>query len=131
MAAGASTLVARGRSRARATAAEPAAVRWILAIVAFVFLTLFLFLPLATVFAEAFRDGAGAYWAAITEPDTIDAIALTLRTALIAVPLNAVFGVAAAWLIARFRFPGRDVLITLIDLPFAVSPVIAGSRART
>jgi sulfate transport system permease protein len=126
MAGGAPALARRGRSRGRASAAEPASVRWVLSIVAFVFLTLFLFLPIATVFVEAFRDGVGAYFAAITEPDTLSAIGLTLRTAAIAVPLNALFGVAAAWVIARFRFRGRNVLITLIDLPFAVSPVIAG-----
>jgi sulfate transport system permease protein len=83
-------------------------------------------LPLVAVFAQAFDKGVGAYLAALTQPETAAAIKLTLITAAIAVPLNTVFGVAAAWAIAKFRFPGRNILLTLIDLPFTVSPVISG-----
>jgi sulfate/thiosulfate transport system permease protein len=105
---------------------EPAWVRRTLIGVALAFLTVFLFVPLAFVFVEALRKGFGVYLAAIVEPDAVSAIELTLLTAAIAVPLNLVFGVAAAWCIAKFDFPGKNVLITLIDLPFSVSPVIAG-----
>ncbi len=114
-----------GRSVRPATA-EPAPVRWLLIVVAVGFLTLFLFLPLAAVFAQAFQRGLGPYLAALREPDARSAIRLTLLSAGIAVPLNLLFGVAAAWAIAKFEFRGKSVLITLIDLPFAVSPVIAG-----
>ena len=105
---------------------EPKAVRWLLMAVAFAFLALFLFVPLAFVFYEALKKGLGVYLAAISDPDAVDAIRLTLLVAGIAVPLNLVFGVAAAWCIAKFSFPGKNVLITLIDLPFSVSPVISG-----
>jgi len=105
---------------------EPRAVRWLLIVSALAFLTLFLFVPLAFVFYEALKKGVGVYVAAISDPDALDAIRLTLLTAAIAVPLNLVFGVAAAWAIAKFSFPGKNVLTTLIDLPFSVSPVIAG-----
>jgi len=105
---------------------EPRAVRWLLIATALAFLTLFLFVPLAFVFYEALKKGFGVYLAAISDPDALDAIRLTLLTAAIAVPLNLVFGVAAAWAIAKFSFPGKNVLTTLIDLPFSVSPVIAG-----
>jgi sulfate/thiosulfate transport system permease protein len=94
--------------------------------VALLFLALFLFLPVLAVFAEALRGGVAAYWAAISDEDTLAALRLTLLVVLVAVPPNVVFGVAAAWAIARFEFRGKSVLITLIDLPFAVSPVIAG-----
>jgi sulfate transport system permease protein len=107
-------------------AAGPALFRWLLIGTALLFLGLFLFIPLVAVFTFAFEKGAGAYLASLAEPETWSAIRLTLTAALIAVPLNLAFGLAAAWLIARFRFPGRDLLITLIDLPFSVSPVIAG-----
>ncbi len=90
------------------------------------FLSLFLLLPLVSVFVEAFRKGAEVYFNALREPVALEAIKLTLLTAALAVPLNTVFGVAAAWAVARFRFPGRSLLLTLIDLPFAVSPVVAG-----
>lgn len=90
------------------------------------FLGLFLFLPLVAVFVQAFAKGTETYLASLREPDAWAAIRLTLITAAIVVPLNAVFGVAAAWAIGKFRFKGRNVLITLIDLPFAVSPVISG-----
>ena len=100
--------------------------RWLLIGAALAFLALFLLAPLAAVFTQAFRKGLQAYLAALTEPDALAAIRLTLLVALIAVPANLVFGVAAAWAIAKFDFRGKAVLITLIDLPFAVSPVIAG-----
>jgi sulfate transport system permease protein len=83
-------------------------------------------LPIITVFVEAFRKGTEAYWAAIKDPDTIAAIKLTLLTAGISVPCNVVFGIAASWLISKYRFPGKSMLLTLIDLPFSVSPVISG-----
>ncbi|MET0217731.1 MAG: sulfate ABC transporter permease subunit CysW [Burkholderiales bacterium] len=105
---------------------ESAWVRGLLIAVALGFLTLFLFVPLAAVFYEALKKGFGVYWRAIVEPDALSAIRLTLLTAAIAVPLNLVFGVAAAWAIAKFEFPGKNLLTTLIDLPFSVSPVIAG-----
>jgi sulfate transport system permease protein len=90
------------------------------------FLGLFLFVPLSAVFAEALRRGFGPYFEALRNPDAISAITLTLTVAAIAVPLNLVFGIAASWAIAKFHFPGKSLLITLIDLPFAVSPVISG-----
>jgi sulfate/thiosulfate transport system permease protein len=97
-----------------------------LLVVAVTFLVLFLLLPLAAVFVEALRAGPGAYFAAITEPDALAAIKLTLLVAAIAVPANIVFGLAASWAIAKFEFKGKSVLNTLIDLPFSVSPVISG-----
>jgi sulfate transport system permease protein len=100
--------------------------RLLLMALAFAFLTLFLFIPLAAVFTEALRKGWEAYLVAIIEPDALAAIRLTLITAAIAVPLNLAFGVAAAWAIAKFEFRGKSLLTTLIDLPFSVSPVIAG-----
>jgi sulfate transport system permease protein len=110
----------------RSAIAEPAIVRWLLIGTALAFLTLFLFVPLAFVFYQGLRKGLAVYLAAIAEPDALDAIKLTLLTAAIAVPLNLAFGVAAAWSIAKFSFRGKNMLITLIDLPFSVSPVIAG-----
>jgi sulfate transport system permease protein len=111
---------------APAATVEPVWVRTLLISVALLFLTLFLFVPLAAVFAEALRKGWDAYVTAIVEPDALSAIRLTLITAAIAVPLNLVFGVAAAWTIAKFEFRGKNILLTLIDLPFSVSPVISG-----
>jgi sulfate transport system permease protein len=105
---------------------EPAWIRWTLIVIALVFLSLFLFIPLIAVFTEGLRKGFETYFAAITEPDALSSIKLTLIAAGIALPLNLVFGVAAAWAIAKFEFKGKSILITLIDLPFAVSPVIAG-----
>jgi sulfate/thiosulfate transport system permease protein len=105
---------------------EPRAVRTILIAVALVFPAIFLILPLVAVFVEAFRGGIGAYFAAITEPEALSAIYLTLLTALISVPLTAAFGIAAAWSVTKFEFRGKSLLLTLIDLPFSVSPVIAG-----
>ena len=100
--------------------------RVVLTALALAFLALFLLLPLATVFAEALRKGFAAYLAAFAEPDAVAAIRLTLTVAAIAVPLNLVFGVAAAWAIAKFEFTGKSLLVTLIDLPFSVSPVVSG-----
>ncbi|MBP6611847.1 MAG: sulfate ABC transporter permease subunit CysW [Aquabacterium sp.] len=110
---------------ARATT-EPVWVRRVLIGVALVFLSLFLFVPLVSVFFEAFKKGWEVYVAAITEADAVSAMWLTLIAAAISVPLNLVFGVSAAWAIAKFDFRGKSVLLTLIDLPFSVSPVIAG-----
>ena len=105
---------------------EPAGVRRLLIGAVALYLGFFLALPLVAVFVEALRAGAGAYFAALAEPDAIAAMQLTLLIAAIAVPANLVFGVAAAWAIARFEFPGKSLLGTLIDLPFSVSPVISG-----
>jgi len=105
---------------------EPAGVRWLLTVIVLVFLALFLALPLAAVFSQAFEKGVSVYLAALREPDTLSSIKLTLITAGICVPLNLFFGVTAAWAIAKFSFPGKNLLITLIDLPFSVSPVISG-----
>jgi len=105
---------------------KPGWVQWLLIGTALVFLGVFLFVPLAFVFTQALRKGLGVYVSALTDPDAVAAMQLTLLTAAIAVPLNLVFGVAAAWAIAKFDFPGKNVLTTLIDLPFSVSPVIAG-----
>jgi sulfate transport system permease protein len=105
---------------------DPRWLRWSLMGLAFVFLGLFVGLPIAAVFVEAFRKGASAYFDAICDPETLSAIKLTLITAAISVPANLVFGIAAAWLMAKYRFPGKKALLTLIDLPFSVSPVIAG-----
>ncbi|MCW1914773.1 sulfate ABC transporter permease subunit CysW [Luteolibacter sp. GHJ8] len=110
----------------RPATTESAPVRWILILLAFVILTLFLLLPLAAVFIEAFRRGTEVFVASLEDDAALSAIKLTLLAAGIAVPLNTVFGLAAAWLITKFRFKGRSFLLSLIDLPFAVSPVIAG-----
>ena len=109
-----------------AATTEPSWVKWLLIGTALAFLTLFLFVPLAIVFVEAFKKGIGVYLAAITDPDALSAIKLTLIAAGISVPLNLVFGIAAAWCIAKFDFRGKNLLLTLIDLPFSVSPVISG-----
>jgi sulfate transport system permease protein len=101
-------------------------VRGVLIGVSLVFFTVFLLLPLITVFVEAFRKGWDLYWAALSEPDALSSIKLTLIAAAISLPLNLVFGVAAAWCVAKFEFRGKQILTTLIDLPFSVSPVIAG-----
>jgi sulfate transport system permease protein len=113
------------RAVTRATG-ESRAVRYTLIAIALVFLALVLLLPLALVFVQAFAKGLPAYWEAIREPDAVSAAKLTLLIAAIAVPANLIFGVAAAWCISKFEFRGRNLLITLIDLPFAVSPVISG-----
>jgi sulfate transport system permease protein len=116
----------KGGKPEKLTTTEPRAVRWILIGTMMVFLLLFLVLPLAAVFTEALRKGVDAYLAGLREPDAWHAIKLTLITAVIAVPLNLVFGVAAAWCIAKFDFKGKAFLITLIDLPFSISPVVVG-----
>jgi sulfate transport system permease protein len=113
-------------ARWRPVATETAATQAALTVVVLAFLGLFLVLPLAAVFVEALRKGVAAYLASLREPDALAAIRLTLTVAAIAVPLNVVFGIAAAWAIAKFQFPGRTVLVTLIDLPFSVSPVVSG-----
>lgn len=105
---------------------EPVAVRWALILTGLLFMALFLVMPLVAVFSEAFRQGIGAYIAALQQPDAQSAIRLTLLVAAIAVPLNVIFGLAASWAIAKFEFKGKAFLITLIDLPFSVSPVISG-----
>jgi sulfate transport system permease protein len=129
------TLAAEKWTAARAGAAprelrdattEPAWIQVTLIGVALAFMTLFLFVPLLTIFYEAMKKGVDVYLAAITEPDAVSAIKLTLIAAVISVPLNLVFGVSAAWAITKFDFRGKSLLLTLIDLPFSVSPVIAG-----
>lgn len=105
---------------------EPALVRWILIIGALLFLGLFLVVPLVSVFVQAFSKGVGYYFHTLDNPAMLSAIKLTAIAAGISVPLNCVFGIAAAWAIAKFDFFGKNILITLIDLPFCVSPVIAG-----
>jgi sulfate transport system permease protein len=105
---------------------EPFWVRWTLITIAILFLTVFVVLPLVVVFTEAFSRGVATYLAALAEPEALSAIRLTLMVAAISVGLNLVFGVIAAWAIAKFEFPGKVFLITLIDLPFSVSPVISG-----
>jgi sulfate transport system permease protein len=119
-----SRLSHRGARRPGTT--DPAWVRWALTATALLFLAVMLFVPLVAVFAEALRKGVAAYLESFGDPDALAAIRLTLLTAAIAVPANVVFGVAAAWAIAKFEFRGKNVLITLIDLPFAVSPVVSG-----
>ena len=118
-------VVARTRLKRRQLT-EPLLIRWTLIALALGFLILFLAVPLTAVFVEALANGFGSYFGAIGEPDAIAALKLTLLTAAIAVPANLVFGLCAGWAIAKFRFRGRSLLTTLIDLPFAVSPVIAG-----
>lgn len=105
---------------------ETPLVQWLLVSAALIFLALFLLLPLLAVFVEALRGGFEAYLVALAEPDALSAIRLTLLTAAIAVPLNLVFGIAASWAITKFDFRGKTLLLTLIDLPFSVSPVISG-----
>ena len=112
--------------RAQSGTTEAPWVRYTLITVALAFVLLFLVLPLAAVFTEALRKGFGAYVDGLREPDAWSAIRLTLIVAVIAVPLNLVFGVAAAWAIAKFEFPGKAILTTFVDLPFSVSPVVAG-----
>jgi sulfate transport system permease protein len=114
------------RNNPAGTTTEAAWVKWLLIGIAVAFMALMLVLPLVSVFAEALSKGIGAYFAAVTDPDALSAIRLTLLVAAIAVPLNLVFGLAAAWAIAKFQFRGKSLLVTLIDLPFSVSPVISG-----
>ncbi|TFW30478.1 sulfate ABC transporter permease subunit CysW [Massilia horti] len=116
----------RGAAPRATNRLEPNWVRYVLTTIALAFLTLFLFVPLVAVFTEALKDGWDTYVQSIIEPDALAAIKLTLIAAAISVPLNLVFGVAAAWAITKFEFRGKSLLLTLIDLPFSVSPVIAG-----
>ena len=116
----------RTSAPARQVGTEPAWVRWFLITIAVGFLTIFVVLLLVVVFTEAFSKGIGAYLAALSDPEALSAIRLTLTVAAISVGLNLVFGVIAAWAIAKFEFRGKVFLITLIDLPFSVSPVISG-----
>lgn len=113
-------------SRARVATGEPRWLRWTLTALALAFMTVFLFVPLATVFQQAFAQGVAVWLAAVTEPDARSAIALTLLASAISLPLNLVFGIAAAWSVTKFDFRGKHLMLTLIDLPFSVSPVIAG-----
>ena len=105
---------------------ESALTKWILIAIAMAFSFVFLLMPLVNVFAQALAYGLAHYWKALAQPDSLAAIRLTLLVAAITVPLNVLFGLAAAWAIAKFQFPGKPILITLIDLPFSVSPVVAG-----
>jgi sulfate/thiosulfate transport system permease protein len=114
------------KSTTRVTLAEPGWVKALILLAGLGFLGSFILLPLAAVFTEALRRGLATYLEALVEPDALAAIRLTLLVAAIAVPANIVFGVSAAWVIAKHRFPGKSLLLTLIDLPFSVSPVISG-----
>jgi len=120
------TMTTQTLSQPSGALTEPRAVRWLLTGLALAFLALFLLVPLVAVFVQALEKGVETYWAAIIEPDAVAAIRLTLIAAGISVPLNLVFGIAAAWAITKFKFRGKAFLITLIDLPFSVSPVISG-----
>jgi sulfate transport system permease protein len=122
----AGTLAPVSKSVPQKATSESTATKAVLVTIALLFLGLFLILPLIVVFVEAFRKGAGEFLLALGEPDTLSAIKLTLTVAAIAVPCNLVFGIAAAWAIAKFEFKGKAFLTTLIDLPFSVSPVISG-----
>ena len=110
----------------QAVRSEPKAVRWIITSIALLFLAVFLVLPLITVFSQALARGIGPFFDALATPDTLSAIRLTLLVAVISVVMNTLFGLVAAWAITKFDFPGKSLLITLIDLPFSVSPVICG-----
>src|SRR5882762_7918788 len=105
---------------------EPGLIRLVIVATAVIFLTVFVVLPLVIVFAQAFSKGVGAYFSALSDPEALWAIRLTLLVAAISVGLNLVFGVVAAWAIAKFDFRGKTLVISLIDLPFSVSPVISG-----
>lgn len=115
-----------GRAKSQRGAEESPLVKWTLISIAMMFCAVFLLLPLVNVFAQAFSKGWEVYWNALTNPDAWSAIKLTLLVAVFCVPLNVVFGLAAAWAIAKFEFRGRALLITLIDLPFSISPIVAG-----
>ncbi len=112
--------------QARRPDEDPRAVRWALTAVALLFIGAFVLVPAAAVVVEAVRDGLALWWRSFADADALSAIKLTLLVAAVSVPLNALFGLAAAWSITRFRFPGKNVLVSLIDLPFGVSPVISG-----
>jgi len=118
--------VSRVEAPARRARADEATVRWAILAAALLFLAAFVLLPAAVVIVEALRGGVTLWWRAVSDPDALAAVRLTLIVAAIAVPLNTLFGLAAAWSISRFRFAGKEVLVALIDLPFGVSPVISG-----
>ncbi|MFM8253181.1 MAG: sulfate ABC transporter permease subunit CysW [Planctomycetota bacterium] len=120
------TTAQRSSSRHRHGSQDPIWVRWLVIFTSLSFVGFFLILPTGVVFYEALRSGLGTYWKSIREPAAWHAIKLTLTATVISLPLNTVFGLAASWAIAKFDFPGKSLLITLIDLPFAVSPVISG-----
>ncbi|MDR1310458.1 MAG: sulfate ABC transporter permease subunit CysW [Burkholderiaceae bacterium] len=120
------SLIAESRFERNPTTREPRWIKWGLLTIALAFFSFFLLLPLVAVFAEALRKGVEAYWQAIIDPDARAAIRLTLIAAAISVPLNLLFGLAAAWAITKFDFRGKHFLVTLIDLPFSISPVVAG-----
>ncbi|MBE2213912.1 MAG: sulfate ABC transporter permease subunit CysW [Opitutaceae bacterium] len=126
MAGHASTLTYVAQHHRRRSIEDPLWLKVLLIAIAVGFVSLFLVVPLLSVFVEALRKGVGAYFSAFVDPDTKSAVKLTLLAAAIAVPANLVFGLAASWAIAKFEFPGKSILTTLIDLPFAVSPVISG-----
>jgi sulfate transport system permease protein len=126
MTAATTTTQTRPRASRRRSTNEPPFVRWLLIGVALTFIALFLVIPLISVFAQAFAKGFGFYFQSIRDPLALSAVKLTLIAAGISVPLNCIFGVCAAWAIAKFDFRGKNILLTLIDLPFSVSPVIAG-----
>ena len=115
-----------GHAKSQRGTEEAPFVKWTLIVIALMFCLVFLLLPLVNVFAQAFQKGFAAYWAALANKDSWAAIRLTLIVAAITVPLNTIFGVVAAWAVAKFEFRGKSILITLIDLPFSVSPVVAG-----
>ncbi|MFT3673039.1 sulfate ABC transporter permease subunit CysW [Aestuariivirga sp.] len=121
-----SDLVLPARPVRRSEIGESSLIKWLLIAVAVLFLASVLLLPLAVVFSEGLRKGAEVFFAAFTDPDTLAAVRLTLLVAAIAVPFNIVFGLAASWAVTKFNFVGRNLLLTLIDLPFSVSPVISG-----
>ena len=123
---GAAQAIGQTRFEARAATRETPVVKWLILGTALTFFAVFLLMPLIAVFVEALRKGWETYLSALVDPDALSALRLTLLAAAIALPLNLVFGVCAAWAIARFEFRGKHFLITLIDLPFSVSPVIAG-----
>ena len=114
------------RRRPRGATEDPPAVRWALTAIALAFLAAFILVPAGNVVIEALRGGAALWWKALEDPDALAAIRLTFLVAVIAVPLNALFGLTAAWSVTRFRYPGKNVLVSLVDLPFGVSPVISG-----
>src|SRR6266705_1169801 len=114
------------RAQSQRGTEEPPLIKWTLIALALAFSLVFLLLPLVNVFAQAFSKGPGAYWHSLAEPESWAAIRLTLLVSAISVPLNTLFGLAAAWAIAKFEFRGKTILTTLIDLPFSVSPVVAG-----
>ena len=105
---------------------DRAAVKYTLIALTLILTALLLVVPLASIFQKAFVDGLAVYWQSLADPDTLHAIGLTLFVALLTVPINLVFGVMLAWSVTRFEFPGRKLLMTLMDIPFAVSPVVAG-----